>query len=140
MASVTQTKIFARLLSQKNQALVYEMSLDTPDDVAMTHPMAFQFPSRLTAEAQLFFPTVHIHDGEIHKKEKFDHILYAQTWLKAALRGKDDWTESQQLASQFTDPKKSQKLIWGGGHVYRQQITGVQKNIDIIAQPVAIGS
>lgn len=250
VTSVTQTKIFARLLSKKDQSLVYEMSLDTPEDVAMIlplpvivgsdenavkfidlsgypdffkdlqkgfpreptrskpklalvekaepdtlkvqqigsfeasfvpsvsdfsrlddrfklpdgtwdkipayadygfavfklkkgnkklHPMAFQFPSRLSAEAQIFFPTVHIHDGEIHKKETFDHVLYAQTWLKAALRSKDDWTESPQLASQFADVNKSQKLIWGGGHVYRQKIKGLQKNIDIIAQPIATG-
>ena len=104
------------------------------------HPMAFEFPSRLASEAQLFFPTVHIHDGQVHKEEKFDHLLYAQTWAKAALRSKDHWTESQKLASQFTKIEKSQKLLWGGGHVYRRQIIGMQKNHDIIAQPISIGA
>ena len=102
------------------------------------HPMAFRFPSLLAAEAQLYFPTVHIHDGKIHSKEEFDHDLYAQTWINAALRSSDGWNESAQLASQFTDINKSQKLLWGGGHAYRRQITGRQKNRDIIAQPVAI--
>ncbi len=251
ITSVSQTKIFSRLLSEKNQSLVYEMSLDTPEDVAMIlpipvvegsneksvtfidlsgypdffkdlkkgfpepptaslrhtdsesipksasllevqnvgsfeasfvpttadfsrldprfklpdgtweklpayanygfavfklkkgnkklHPMAFQFPSQLAAKAQLFFPTVHIHDGQVHAMEEFDHQLYAQTWLKAALRSKDGWTESAKLASQFTKVEKSQKLIWASGHVYRKKIIGRQKNIDIIAQPVAIG-
>lgn len=246
--SVTQTKIFARLLTKERQALAYEMRLDTPEEVAMIlpipvtpgsgeeavefidlsgypdffedlaqgfprpvqlgipsrsgsakyqadlkvqnvgsfeasfvptiadfsrlddrfklpagtwekipayaqygfavfklkkgqnkiHPMAFSFPSRLIAEAQLFFPTVHIHDGKIHKKEKFDHQLYAQTWLKAALRSKDGWEESSQLASQFTEVDKSKNLIWGGGHVYLQEIQGRHDNIDIIASPAAI--
>ena len=39
VTSVTQTKIFARLLSKKDQSLVYEMSLDTPEDVAMILPL-----------------------------------------------------------------------------------------------------
>ena len=103
------------------------------------HPMAFSFPSRLAEKAQLFFPTVHIHDGKVHDKEDFDHQLYAQTWLKAALRGKDGWEESHKLASQFTKVDKAKKLIWGGGHVYRRKIRGRKKNVDVIAQPVAIG-
>ena len=39
------------------------------------HPMAFEFQ---TENDELFFPTIHIHDGEIHKLEKFDHALYMQ--------------------------------------------------------------
>ncbi len=248
--SVTQTKIFARLITRQNQSIAYQMRLDTPEDVAMIlplpivegskedsvkfidlsgyedffkdlkkgfpepppparsnsydsvkqiagalkvqtvgsfeasfvptiadfsrldkrfklpdgtwekipaykdhgfavfklkkgskkiHPMAFSFPSRLARKAQLFFPTVHIHDGKVHKKENFDHHLYAQTWLKAGLRSIDGWIESEKLASQFTDVEKSKKLIWGGGHVYLRKIHGRTGNIDIIAQPVAIG-
>ncbi len=38
--------------------------------------MAFEFPSRLND--QIFFPTVHIHDGEVHEIEEFDHTLYLQ--------------------------------------------------------------
>src|ERR1051325_2280465 len=30
------------------------------------HPMAFEFPTALTS--QLFFPTVHIHDGKVHQR------------------------------------------------------------------------
>ncbi|MCA9590479.1 MAG: hypothetical protein KC657_34485 [Myxococcales bacterium] len=40
------------------------------------HPMAFEFPRR---DARLFFPTVHVHDGEVHATAEFDHTLYAQT-------------------------------------------------------------
>ena len=38
--------------------------------------MAFEFETRLKNE--IFFPTVHIHDGEVHKREHFDHTLYLQ--------------------------------------------------------------
>jgi hypothetical protein len=40
------------------------------------HPMAFVFPS---ADPQaLHFPTTHVHDGEIHPRATFDHVLYGQ--------------------------------------------------------------
>jgi hypothetical protein len=39
-------------------------------------PMAFEFPTR--AVDQLFFPTVHVHDGRFHAKAAFDHALYYQ--------------------------------------------------------------
>jgi hypothetical protein len=40
------------------------------------HPMAFEFPTR-DAE-RLFFPLLHVHDGELHAEAAFDHVLYAQ--------------------------------------------------------------
>lgn len=40
------------------------------------HPMAFRFPSR--EPGRLFFPTVHVHDGEVHAEAEFDHELYWQ--------------------------------------------------------------
>ena len=103
------------------------------------HPMAFSFPSALAAKEQVFFPTVHIHDGQVHGKEKFDHLLYAQTWPQAGLRSREGWKESARLALEFTKPKESKGLIWDKGHVYRKHIVGLQKNEDIIAQAVAMG-
>lgn len=41
------------------------------------HPMAFKFASR--DATRLFFPTVHVHDGQFHARAKFDHALYYQT-------------------------------------------------------------
>lgn len=40
------------------------------------HPMAFAFPTR--APDRLFFPTVHLHDGTLHRTAHFDHVLYYQ--------------------------------------------------------------
>jgi len=40
------------------------------------HPMAFEFSTR-DAE-RLFFPLLHVHDGELHAEANFDHVLYAQ--------------------------------------------------------------
>lgn len=46
------------------------------------HPMAFSFETRAPEEA--FFPTVHIHDGEVHPTAAFDHELYLQRELAPA--------------------------------------------------------
>lgn len=40
------------------------------------HPMAFEFPTR--DPDRLFYPTVHVHDGEFHEKAFFAHTLYCQ--------------------------------------------------------------
>lgn len=103
------------------------------------HPMAFSFPSSLASKSQLFFPTVHIHDGKVHEKEKFDHILYAQTWPKAGLSSRQGWRESPALAASFTKPEKSKGLLWKAGHVYQRKLSGMLPNQDAIGQAVAIG-
>jgi hypothetical protein len=91
------------------------------------HPMAFEFPRANTRS--VFFPTVHIHDGEVHAKAEFDHTLYLQPTGGRAPLG---WEETQQPASMFMDVKKSQGLIASDEHVYRTRIHGEQKNQDTL--------
>lgn len=95
------------------------------------HPMAFTFPTR--HPAKLFFPTVHIHDGEVHEKEEFDHALYCQVG-KAGLFALTRWEESPGVAGSFTKPKKSQGLLEKDHHVYRRLMTGVFDNKDVILE------
>jgi hypothetical protein len=45
-------------------------------DRAAVEPMALEFPRR--DPRGLFFPTVHIHDGEVHAEAEFDHNLFFQ--------------------------------------------------------------
>ncbi len=92
------------------------------------HPMAFRFPS--LNRSRLYFPTVHIHDGEIHDKEEFDHALYCQ------VTGGDHSSlasrlESEQLASAFMDVEKCEGVIEGDEHIYRKLINGRHRNKDI---------
>jgi hypothetical protein len=91
--------------------------------------MAFTFPTR--HPDHLFFPTVHIHDGQVHPEEDFDHALYCQvgrTGLFSMMR----WNESEGLASSFTKPDKAKQLIAPDAHVYRRSLVGKMKNEDII--------
>lgn len=93
------------------------------------HPMAFEFPRR--DKAQLFFPTVHVHDGEVHEKADFDHSLYCQKHEGDAFTTLH-WTESPQLASQFMKAGKDAGLVLADQHVFRLQIHGEHKNEDTV--------
>jgi hypothetical protein len=92
------------------------------------HPMAFTFPSAIGG--RLFFPTVHIHDGKVHPKEKFDHILYGQAGPNALISG---WNESPRIAGAFVDTKKAKNLVAPSEHLYRRKIIGLQENVDALA-------
>ena len=89
------------------------------------HPMAFDFPR--ADRAVLFFPTVHIHDGSVPARARFDHALYCQ--LAEAPR--TGWEESPGLANGFVDARKAEGLIDPDGHVYRRQMRGVFENRDV---------
>lgn len=92
------------------------------------HPMAFDFPR--ADPGQLFFPTVHIHDGKVHPKAAFDHALYCQKRDGDKL-SLPDWRESDTLASQFMKVDKSAGVVEGARHCYLKKIKGERKNEDI---------
>ncbi|MFO0842947.1 MAG: hypothetical protein U0797_11205 [Gemmataceae bacterium] len=91
------------------------------------HPMAFEFPRR--NKRSLFFPTVHIHDGKVHKTATFDHALYCQA---TAGENTMSWTESRQPASLFMKPDKAAGLVVKNLHVHRLLISGRKANQDTI--------
>lgn len=91
------------------------------------HPMAFEFPRKL--RDQLFFPTVHIHDGQVHATANFDHVLYAQPSGDADLAL---WEESPRLASTFMKIDKTKGIVSGTDHAYRLRLRGRRKNEDIL--------
>jgi hypothetical protein len=89
------------------------------------HPMAFTFP-RADAK-RLFFPTVHIHDGKVHDRAKFDHALFCQD-ADTATR----WEESPRPAEMFlTKLDRAKDVVNPKGHVYRRQMVGTYRNEDV---------
>jgi hypothetical protein len=90
------------------------------------HPMAFSFPSSMPQS--LFFPTLHIHDGQIHAKEEFDHTLYCQG---GGINAKD-WQESPGIAVQFVKCGLTHDMVSPKHHVYRRQMKGMQENGDVL--------
>lgn len=93
------------------------------------HPMAFRFPR--ADPRKLFFPTVHIHDGKVREKAKFDHVLYAQ-FPEAGTPLLFGWKESTGPAEAFVNIEKAKKLVDGESHVYRKSMRGMLKNADVL--------
>lgn len=101
------------------------------------HPMTFEFKTR--HENQIFFPTVHIHDGEVHAEEHFDHTLYCQDQKLDAVVGRytelpdaaTQWTRSQQPASKTVKIAKSHDVVDGDLLVHRKIIQGNWRNQDV---------
>jgi hypothetical protein len=94
------------------------------------HPMAFEFP-RADAN-KIFFPTVHIHDGQVHDKAEFDHSLYCQK-REGDKTSLPEWRESPFEAARFMQVDKARGIIDGSGHCYLKNIRGERKNEDTIA-------
>ena len=91
------------------------------------HPMAFAFPS--ATPRQLFFPTLHIHDGKVPAKEDFDHTLYCQS-SQGPQRG--GWEESPGLAVTKVKCGFTHGMVRPELHVYRNQMRGNFTNGDVV--------
>jgi len=87
------------------------------------HPMAFVFPSR--QPDSLFFPTVHIHDGDVHDHADFDHTLYAQ-----GLHEPQGWARSSGLLSRYVPLHETKELVVGG-FAHRMKLKGRLPNRDM---------
>ncbi len=86
------------------------------------HPMAFSFPTR--DPGTVFFPTVHVHDGEVHSKARFNHTLYCQAASSLM------WQESDGVASREVDMAKVQAVVSGQRKCFRQFLSGLRDNAD----------
>jgi hypothetical protein len=101
--------------------------------------MAFEFPRR--EPALLHFPTVHIHDGQVHPRAHFDHHLYCQPdpGLVDQLSqphglvssGGPGWERSDREAGEFMDQARSQDTINPKEPVYRLVLRGNLPNEDV---------
>jgi hypothetical protein len=105
------------------------------------HPMAFEFK---TATEEIYFPTLHIHDGEVHKAEEFDHVLYLQhagfdsrVYPYQNANELDESTglvRSEHAAKTFCDIDRCQGIIDGDLLVHYKMIDGIQPNCDTTIQ------
>lgn len=103
------------------------------------HPMAMKFAS---ATKEIFFPTLHIHDGEIHDREAFEHELYLQHASLDAKVGRyrnsdvsdraTNLVRSQKTAKHFCDIEKGLGLVSPDLLVHRKEIEGDQTNQDTL--------
>lgn len=100
------------------------------------HPMAFTYRRR--DRSQLVFPTLHIHDGEVHAEARFDHALY---WQAERAPNRADWTipEAARLPweSPVTHPSRIVDATRAAGvfdptqGLYRVSLLGNGPNADV---------
>lgn len=91
------------------------------------HPMAFSFPRRDLRT--VFFPTVHIHDGEVHDRAAFDHTIYCQP-SPAERLAIHEWDESYTLPGGFMKVQRTKGLILADEHCYKHEMHGLLANRD----------
>ncbi|MBL8890860.1 MAG: hypothetical protein JNL67_12845 [Planctomycetaceae bacterium] len=101
------------------------------------HPMAFEFETR--TPDQVFFPTLHIHDGMVHETEEFDHQLFVQHAMLDDLAGSYvdyDYTDPatgfvrSRPAAGTTFADMPAPIVDPNLLVHRLRIDGFQKNQD----------
>jgi len=90
-------------------------------------PMALEFPLRQSNG--LFFPTVHVHDGQVPGQAKFDHALYCQYDDSNDLG--PEWRSSNAPAADFMNMAKTKEVVLGEKPVFQQKVSGLQTNDDI---------
>jgi hypothetical protein len=91
-------------------------------DARTVQPIAFEFPTR---DAHLlFFPTVHIHNGELKADEYFDHDLFCQARV--------GWMRSYDNAQAFMQIAAAQNIVAPDKRVERLTVRGIHPNSDIV--------
>lgn len=101
-------------------------SSDPPPPPRKHHPMAFDFPRRNPHE--IFFPTVHVHDGEVHDTADFDHSLYVQ--LDGPAEGLKGWESQGRDTPRLLDA--ALKFVRPERRMFRKHVKGSHPNRDIV--------
>jgi len=92
------------------------------------HPMAFWFE---TSEIKkLFYPTIHVHDGEVHEHEEFSHTLYAQGDL-VSYPGLSSTVSTSGSEILKDISVKSKGVVSRDSEIHRQYLIGELPNKDI---------
>lgn len=89
------------------------------------HPMSFVFPRK--NPRRIFFPTLHLHDGELHDRADFDHDLYTQV-ERNAIRG---WERSEAPVQDSALPDEIGSKLLGNRYVFRRRMVGSFPNADV---------
>jgi hypothetical protein len=91
------------------------------------HPMALSFRRRDPNE--LYFPSLHVHDGSVPKRARFDHMLFCQ--VDGVLDATLDWAHSKGPLGALVDPSKSGGLLDGKRSARRAVLHGERANTDV---------
>lgn len=105
------------------------LSRPPPAPARHFHPMVLDFPRR--DPSKLFFPTVHLHDGQVKPTAEFDHVLYAQA---PGLAETDEWmtTRAEEGGAFYTALLDDARGVLHPTHTLAKRvITGPHPNADV---------
>lgn len=95
------------------------------------HPMAMKFP---TKDPAVYFPTVHVHDGKVHRKADFDHELYFQCEGRPELDAPGGVTPAIESAYHMPGHElavdKTRRSVAPDMTLYRVELRGTLANAD----------
>ncbi len=101
------------------------------------HPMAFEFPRR--TPDQLFFPTVHVHNGRVEPWATFDHQLYCQEVDESRLErwywsfhSARRWEKSSVPLSEVFVAERAKGIVHPDQPCYRVALRGSYSNADVV--------
>lgn len=97
---------------------VFKIRADAP----LRSPLALEYPMR--NPNLLYFPTLHIRDGEAAEDANFDLDLFCQA--------RSGWLRTYDVASSFMDIDKAQGVLDPGERVSRMTVQGMHPNSDIL--------
>lgn len=106
--------------------------LATTHGLATIHPMAFELPTRFD---QLFFPTVHVHDGTLPATAEFQHQLYAQHVVTGP--GSMWWPAGPALRN-VLDGTRAAGVVDLDATVAKLSLHGTRENVDTWASVVHV--
>lgn len=93
------------------------------------HPMAYKYPSEQPNE--LFFPTVHVHDGShAEKLADFDHKLYFQ--VSPNFMDVSGWEKGKISVQTKIDLPLTQGLVRPEASIMRKRVNGKEENADYV--------
>ena len=107
---------------------VFQLS---PTKQAEVHPMALVFPRR--EPRSLFFPTTHVHDGNVPASAMFDHALYAQ--FPPLVGELSNWTPSHAALGGYVDANKVAGLVEPARKGHATALLGNLVNADVWLHP-----
>lgn len=101
------------------------------------HPMAFEFPRRDPRE--LFFPTVHVHDGGVEAYADFDHSLFWQSTKGRvggpfSLVGESSYDCTDAPAGRFMDIDRARGVVDAEAMIQMQRLGGWRVNRDVVVR------
>ncbi|MGO1070358.1 hypothetical protein [Lysobacter sp. CA199] len=96
---------------------------------ARVHPMALSFRAR--DPHALFFPTAHVHDGQVHATADFDHCLYAQFDAVPPQWSHGDVPPGDALSREFLSTATAQAMFDAQAPVARRVLIGEWPNEDV---------